>query len=139
MTNQEFKGDAMKSFAKIFSSMIFILGLVFVVSACDQSKDQKMEENAQNPMLTGVWVVTDSNGDQFDITLNKDGTATSTWKVLDKGKWKVVSEKKAQIQWNNGANEFIIVDERGGAERQSFAPGKSTAEKPTEVTQIKKK
>jgi uncharacterized lipoprotein NlpE involved in copper resistance len=131
----------MESLAKIFSPMIFIFGLVFIFSACNQSqdKDKKMEMSTENLELAGVWIVTDSTGNKFDITLNKDGTATSTWSTLDKGKWKVINQKKAHIQWNNGANEFIIIDERGGAERQTFAPGKSIEGKPSEVTKIKKK
>lgn len=131
----------MKGLAKIFSSMIFIFGLVFVFSACNQSQEneKRIGMSTENPELSGVWIVTDSTGNKFDITLNKDGTATSTWSILDKGKWKVVNQKKAHIQWNNGANEFIIIDERGGAERQTFAPGKSTEGQPGEVTKIKKK
>lgn len=131
----------MKGLAKIFSSMIFIFGMVFTFSACNQSQDnaKKIGMSTENPELSGVWIVTDSTGNKFDITLNKDGTATSTWSLLDKGKWKVVDQKKAHIQWNSGANEFIIIDERGGAERQTFAPGKSTEGKPSEVTKIKKK
>lgn len=135
------KGDTMTSLAKTFSSMIFIFGLVFVFSACNQSQDsdKKMGMSTENPEFSGVWVVTDSTGNKFDIMLNKDGTATSTWSVLDKGKWKGIDQKKAHIQWNNGANEFIIIDEHGAAERQFFAPGQSTKGKPTEVTKIQKK
>ncbi len=131
----------MKNLAKSFSAMAFIVGSICLFSACEQSKgdDNKAANSAVNPDVTGVWIVTDETGNQFDITLNKDGTATSTWKVLDRGKWKLVSQKKAHIQWNNGANEFIIVDERGGAERQTFAPGKPTEGKPQEITIIKKK
>lgn len=131
----------MTGLAKIFSSIIFIFGLVFIFSACNQSQDNdnSMRMNTESPELSGVWIVTDRTGNKFDITLNKDGTATSTWSILDKGKWEVVNQKKAHILWNNGINEFIIIDERGGAERQTFAPGKSIEGKPSEITKIKKK
>ncbi len=128
----------MKTLTKLFSSMIFIFGLGVVVSGCHQPEGT-ITESGVNPNIAGVWAVTDRNGDKFDITLNKDGTATSTWSVLDQGKWKVVDKKKVHVQWRNGANEFIIVDERGGAQRQTFAPGQSIEGKPNEVTQIRKK
>lgn len=131
----------MKGLTKIFSSVIFLFGFILLFNACTQSQDnnKRIEMSTENPELSGVWIVTDSTGNKFDITLKKDGTATSSWSILDKGKWKVIDQKKAHIQWNNGANEFIIIDERGEAERKSFAPGRSTEGEPNEVTKIKKK
>lgn len=128
----------MKNFAKIFSYPLVIFALVFLLNACNQSKDTNIETSTNNPEFSGVWIVTDSNGNKFDITLNKDGTATSTWSVLDKGKWKVIDQKKAHIKWNNGANEFIIVDARGGAERRTFFPGNPIEGRPDTITHIKK-
>jgi uncharacterized lipoprotein NlpE involved in copper resistance len=129
----------MRNLAKIFSSMALLFGLIFMFSGCDRSKDHVTESKPANLNVDGIWGVTDQNGNKFDITLSKDGTATSTWSTLEHGKWKVVSERKVHIQWKNGANEFIIVDEHGGAQRQVFAPGASTQGKPTETTQIHKK
>lgn len=118
----------------LFSLIILVLAL----SACNNNQPKK-DEASIYPVPTAVWIVTDKEGNKFDLILNKDGTATSTWSVLDNGKWKVVSTNKVQIAWSNGANEFIIVDERGGAERQTFAPGQPIEGKPETVAPIVKK
>lgn len=132
----------MKSLTNTFASILFIFGLLFILSTCNQQKDQKnmSESKADNVDIAEIWVVTDTNSNKFDITLNKDGTATTTWSVLEKGVWTVVSQRKLKIKWNSGATEFIIIDEHGrGAERRVFGPGKSTEDAPDEITRVNKK
>lgn len=118
--------------------MLFLFMALLGLSGCNQSKE-KVLASSPNPVLTGAWVVSDKEGNKFDIVLNKDGTATSTWSVLSHGKWEEVSHNKAHIHWSNGANEFIIVDERGKAHRQVFPPGAPINGKPETSSKIERK
>lgn len=128
----------MKFLAKICFLSTVLCGSMFIWNACGQAQEESAKPKSGNFVLNGVWVVTDEKGNKFTITLNEDGTATSTWKVLDQGHWRVVDQKKAHIQWKNGINEFIIVDARGKAVKQTYAPGKSLEGKPDQTIPIEK-
>lgn len=49
----------------------------------------------------GVWVVKDSSGRQFEITLTADGKATSTQEKAKEGTWKEEGSS-AVISWTTG-------------------------------------
>lgn len=128
----------MKHFTKVYSSIFLVIGLVFALCSCEKSQKNKSQEKNSNFQFAGVWEYID-NDKKFETTLNPDGTAISTWDVLDKGKWKVVNQQKAHVLWNNGSNEFIIVDDRGGVQLLTFPPGQSTEGKPSITKKINKK
>lgn len=113
---------------------MFLVGAIFV--SCEKRENVI---DLSKPNIAGEWITTDNKGNQFVIQLNPDGTATSTWKVLDHGTWKVVEHKNVHIKWYNGVNEYIIVDARGHAQRHTFGPGKPTNGKPDTISEIKKK
>ncbi len=90
-------------------------------------------ESLFNPV--GNWEVIDKSGDYFQITINIDGTAKSTWCQREEGahtehgKWETTNER-AIIHWCNGWQDIITVTE-DGYRKLSYEPNKPIDNEPT--------
>jgi hypothetical protein len=130
---------------KLYKSLyVMMLGAssVLLFNGCEptpKADEYKADDTTRTiPDFRGSWEVTDSSENKFDITLNSDGTATSTLREFVNGKWKVVQKQKVQIQWANGANDFIFADQDGYT-RISFGPGQPPSGTPQETSSVTKK
>jgi hypothetical protein len=81
--------------------------------------------------FVGKWKVGKGNGDNFYITLERDGTARKST-GSPHGIWTVV-EGEARITWDDGWHDAI---RKVGAqhEKRAYEPGKSFKDPPSNVT-----
>ena len=86
----------------------------------------------------GMWMLNDTDGKPFDITLNADGTATGTHKdTMKQGTWKE-QDGAAVIQWNTGWTTRIA-KQGDKYVKTAFKPGASLSGTPTNTSEAKKK
>lgn len=86
----------------------------------------------------GKWMLNDTNGAPFEITLKKDGTATGTHKdTMKHGTWKE-EDGAAVIHWDTGWTTRIAKDGDKYV-KTAFKPGASLSDTPTNTSEAKKK
>ncbi len=86
----------------------------------------------------GSWMLTDTDGKPFEITLNKDGTATGTHKdTMKQGTWKE-EDGAAVIHWNTGWTTRIA-KEGDKYVKTAFKPGVPTSGRPANTSEARKK
>ena len=86
----------------------------------------------------GSWMLNDTNGKPFEVTLNKDGTASGTHNTSMKdGTWKE-EDGAAVIHWNTGWTTRIA-KQGNKYVKTAFKPGSSLSDKPTNTSDAKKK
>ena len=78
----------------------------------------------------GRWEVAHTDGTAFQISLNADGTAVSTWGTGETGVWRVDGTDAVQVLWTDGWTD-IIYAKPGGFEKIAFAPGVAIHGKPS--------
>jgi len=71
----------------------------------------------------GQWDVTDGDGSSFTITLNGNGSATSTWENGEEGTWTDGGDH-AVVSWTNGWTDRLEAHD-GGYRKVATAPGGS--------------
>ncbi len=79
----------------------------------------------------GKWEVGQGNGSKFFITLEEDGQASKTL-GRSHGKWTLVAGE-ARISWDDGWHD-VICKVGSRHEKRAYAPGKSFADEPDNVT-----
>jgi len=86
----------------------------------------------------GSWLLNDTNGSPFEITLSQDGTAAGTHgDAMKHGIWKE-EDGAAVIHWDTGwmtriskvGNKYV---------KAGFKPGAALTDKPTNISDAKKK
>lgn len=85
----------------------------------------------------GGWVLNDSNGKPFDVSLNADGTASGTHNdSMKEGTWIEVDDA-AIIHWNTG---WVTRITRQGDKyfKQAFKPGTSLSDNPANTSDAQK-
>ena len=86
----------------------------------------------------GSWMLNDTNGKPFEITLSKDGTATGTHKdTMKQGTWKE-EDGAAVIHWNTGWTTRIA-KEGDKYVKTAFKPGAPLTGTPTNSSEAKRK
>lgn len=85
----------------------------------------------------GTWKLKDTHGKSFEVTLNKDGTATGTLEMLtDTGSWKEEGGA-AVINWKTGWTTRIA--KKGNKYvKSAFKPGAELTGKPTNTSDASK-
>lgn len=84
------------------------------------------------------WMLNDTDGKPFEITLSKDGTATGTHKdTMKQGTWKE-EDGAAVIHWNTGWTTRIA-KQGDKYVKTAFKPGASPSDTPTNTSEAKKK
>ena len=86
----------------------------------------------------GSWLLKDTQGNPFEATLSKDGTASGTHgDAMKHGTWKEV-DGAVVIHWNTG---WVTRIAKQGDKyvKSAFKPGASLTEKPTNTSEAKKK
>lgn len=81
----------------------------------------------------GSWLLKDTNGTPFEITLSKDGTADGTHgDAMKHGKW-AEADGSAVIHWNTG---WITRIAKQGDKyvKTAFKPGTSLSDTPTNTS-----
>lgn len=78
----------------------------------------------------GSWMLNDTNGDPFEITLNKDGSAAGTHQdTMKHGTW-TEADGAAVIYWNTGWTTRIAKDGNKYV-KTAFKPGAALTDMPT--------
>jgi len=86
----------------------------------------------------GSWLLNDTNGSPFEITLSKDGTASGTHKdTMKHGTWKE-GDGAAVIHWNTGWTTRIA-KQGDKYVKSAFKPGASLSDTPTNTSEARKK
>ena len=86
----------------------------------------------------GSWELNDSNGKPFEVTLSEDGTATGTHNdSMKDGTWKE-EDGAAVIHWNTGWTTRIA-KQGNKYVKTAFKPGLLLSDKPTNISEAKKK
>jgi hypothetical protein len=85
----------------------------------------------------GVWVVKDSKGKPFEITLSADGKATGTQEKAKEGTWKEEAGS-AVITWTTGWTTKIT-KEGDHYVKEAYEKGKSLKGPPTSHSDAQKK
>lgn len=83
----------------------------------------------------GKWRVGEGNGLSFDITLNRDGSATKSIGASH-GTWTTV-DNEARISWDDNWHDAIR-KVGNKYEKRAFEPGKSFTDTPSNVTNAKR-
>jgi hypothetical protein len=85
----------------------------------------------------GIWVVKDSSGRQFEITLTADGKATSTQEKAKEGTWKE-EDSSAVISWATGWTTKIT-KEGDHYVKMAYKKGAPLDGPPTNKSDVQKK
>jgi hypothetical protein len=86
----------------------------------------------------GTWKLKDTNGDPFEITLSKDGTATGTHKdTMKHGTW-LEADGTAVIHWDTGWTTRIAKQGHKYV-KTAFKPGAALSDTPTNTSEAKRK
>jgi len=86
----------------------------------------------------GSWILNDTHGSPFEVTLSKDGTASGTHgDAMKHGTWKE-TDGAVVIHWNTGWTTRIAKDGNKYV-KMAFKPGASLTDSPTDTSEAKRK
>jgi hypothetical protein len=108
-------------------------GLLAVIALC-----MGISGNVLAGEYGGSWLLKDTNGDPFEITLSKDGTAAGTHgDAMKHGTWKE-ADGAVVISWDTGWTTRIA-KQGDKYVKTAFKPGAALSDKPTNSSEAKRK
>lgn len=111
----------MKKFLTIFLSLFIFLSCTKEEEAA--KKSSKFLSNKEiKELFVGYWKGYDKENNVFYVLLKSDGTAYSSWRNGEKGKW-VIMEDKIHIDWSDGWKAWVY-KEKDQYTKISFTPSK---------------
>lgn len=133
----------MESFIKNSMKFRLLCSLFILLTcfSCDSNEEPtpqekiKTERDIQRSFI-GNWRTFNDEGDYFFISIEPDGTASSTWDSGQQGEWEV-EDRSIILKWQDGWKD-VLTKEGETVKKLGFKPGDDVDGDPTSEAHVER-